>query len=410
MAGTEPRTWWRGNVKKSLLGTTALVGASLLVGGRVDAKPTINLGGAMDFQVGWTSQDREGWSPTPGGVQGPSSERGYSMFQRTLITINASDTTDSGMKWAFKVDLNADADGGPAASNGLKDGTARDASDRVTLDLSDTWGLVSVGADYGVFRTMAFGSKSATKTAGTGGVDGNWSRWYNRTTITGSRFESSTTLRDSTTSSRVSYVTPRVAGFQAGVSYAMDRQTIGRFRAPEANGTGAGFANNLEQNMWSGGLNYVAKVDEFDIGLSATAEETSNSNDQLQNTQAWTSGLTVGYGSWKVGAAYASNPKAADNASTSTNTAYKQYDVGVGYTVGPLALALSYMHQAHGIANKAGSASNDVFAFGTTYDFGGGLSIYSELFHAKTTSNVPGANSASNNEGTGLISGVRVKF
>jgi hypothetical protein len=314
------------------------------------------------------------------------------------------------MQWSFKLNLNADADGGPNAANGLRDGTARDAADRVTLDLSDAWGLISVGADYGVFRTLAFGSKNATKSAGSGGVDGNWSRWYNRTTINGSRFESSTTLRDSTTSSRISYVTPRIAGFQAGASYGMDRTSIGRFRSPEANGTGAGQANNLEQNLWSAGVNYVEKLGDFDIGISAAAEEASNSNELLQNTRAWQSGFTVGYGAWKIGGQYADNPASADNASTSTNTAYKQYDLGIGYAVGPWLLAVSYLHQGQGAANTSGSATNDIYAFGTTYDVGGGLALYGELWHAKTTSSARGANPASNNQGTGLITGVRVKF
>ncbi|HTI86695.1 MAG TPA: hypothetical protein VL966_08825, partial [Alphaproteobacteria bacterium] len=77
--------------KKALLGTTAIVGASMLAAAPAAAKPQVTLGGGMDFQMGWTTQDREGWSPTPGGVQGPATERGYSMFQRTVININATD-------------------------------------------------------------------------------------------------------------------------------------------------------------------------------------------------------------------------------------------------------------------------------------------------------------------------------
>ncbi|HTI88535.1 MAG TPA: hypothetical protein VL966_18190, partial [Alphaproteobacteria bacterium] len=79
------------SVKTALLGSTAIVGASLIAAGSAYAKPTVTLGGGMDFQMGWTTQDREGWSPTPGGVQGPATERGYSMFQRTVININATD-------------------------------------------------------------------------------------------------------------------------------------------------------------------------------------------------------------------------------------------------------------------------------------------------------------------------------
>jgi outer membrane protein OmpU len=393
-------------MKKALLGSTAIVGASLLMAGHADAKPEITLGGGLDFQIGWTSQDREGWSPTPGGVQGPATERGYSMFQRTIININASDTTDSGMKWAFKLDLNADADGGPNASNGLKDGTARDAADKVTLDLSDVWGSVSVGADYGVFRTMNFGSKDATKSAGTGGVDGSWSRWFNTKSISAARFESSTTAHDSTTSSRINYVTPRFAGFQAGVTYAMDRTTIGRFRSPESN---TGVSANLEKNFWQAGVNYVNKFGDFDVGVSLVGVVADNTNDFKVDQKTYSSGFVVGYGDWKLGGRFSQEVKEAGLASTDSNGGYKQWDLGVGYNLGPWAFAASTMLQKGGVVNGTGTVSQSIYSFGTTYDMGGGLALYGELWYAKSKS-VGTAQAAQANEGEGLITGVRVKF
>ncbi|HET9149742.1 MAG TPA: porin, partial [Alphaproteobacteria bacterium] len=192
-------------MKKVLLGTTAIVGTSLLMAVPAGAKPTLKIGGAMDFQVGWTSQDREGWSPTPAGVQGPKTERGFDFYHKTLIFFKASDTTDSGMKWAFRVDLNADPDAGPNdGDGGGLSTTGRDNANKATLTLSDAWGSVMVGDDYGPARTWAFGSKTAVKSAGTGGVDGNWNRWFNRTSVS-TRFETSTSARDSTNSSKIMY-------------------------------------------------------------------------------------------------------------------------------------------------------------------------------------------------------------
>ena len=400
-------------MKKALLGTTAIVGASLLAAGSAAAKPELNIGGSMDFQVGWTSQDHEGWTPTPGGVQGPPTERGYGFFSRTSLSFNATDKTDNGMTWAFKLDLNADADGGPNSANGLKDGTARDAADKVTLDLSDAWGSVSVGADYTVFRSMSFGSKDAVKNAGTGGVDGSWARWFNNGSIGTSRFETSTTVRDSTTSTRINYITPRVMGFQGGISYAPDRVSIGRYRAPEANvtSTAVNSNSNLEQNWWAGAINYVNKFGDFDVGLSAAAAEASNSNDLMKNTQSQHYAFVVGYGDWKVGGRYSLKPNSLDIVSTDTNYGMKQWDLGVGYTTGPWNFGLSYMKQQNGEVNVAGRTdSNDVWAFGTTYDMGAGLQLYGDLFHVKATNGAAVVTTGSENEGTGLITGVRVKF
>lgn len=261
-----------------------------------------------------------------------------------------------------------------------------------------------------MFRTLSFGSKDATKSAGTGGVDGNWARWYNRKTVSGARFESSTTVRDATTASRISYVTPRVFGFQAGVSYYMDRTTIGRFRSPESNGTATTAASDLEQNFWMGAVNYVNKFGDFDVGLSAAATEASNSNELLQNTRSFAYGAVVGYAGFKVGGRYSVKADSIDITSGSTNSDYDQWDLGVGYTTGPWSFGLSFMRQEQGVENTTGSASNDVWAFGTTYDMGGGLQLYGEVFHAESKSSVAGANPASNNEGSGLITGVRVKF
>jgi len=396
--------FWGITLKKNLLSTTAIVGAAFLTAHQASAKPQIDLGGGMDFQIGWTSQDREGWSPTPGGVQGPTTERGYSFFQRTFIQINASDTTDIGMKWEFKLKLNADADGGPNASNGLKNGKARDAADAVTLALSDAWGQVTVGADHPVYDRMTFGSGDAVGTAGTGGVDGNWARWFNFKSITNQRFEDGATTHDSTTSSKIQYVTPRIEGFQAGVTYNPDSITIGRFRSSDAPN------QTLEKDWWAGAVTYVNKFDGVDVGVSADIEENSNTNPQSRNGLSGSFGTLLGYDDWKLGARYSKKFRDGETLSTDTNTGFKMFDVGVGYVIGPWALGASYMHEDVGSLNVAkGTDTQDTWAASATYNLGGGLSVYSELFWNRDKAGNAAA-THSNNEGTGLISGVRVKF
>jgi outer membrane protein OmpU len=399
--------WGIMSMKKALLGTTAIVGASLLAANPVAAKPVVNIGGAMDFQVGWTSQDREGWSPTPGGTIGPSTERGYSFFQKTNILINASDVTDLGMKWDFRVKLNADADGGPGASNGLKNGKARDASDAVTLALSDFWGQVTVGADHPVYDRMTYGSGDAVGAAGTGGVDGNWARWFNYKSVKNQRFEDGATTHDSTTSSKIQYVTPRIAGFQAGVTYALDSLTIGRFRSAVDN---AGNAAGKERDWWSGALTYNNKFGGFDVGLSADLEENGNNDPARKNGLSGSFGTLVGIDSWKFGARWSKKFRDGETLSTDTNTEFDMYDLGVGYEIGPWAMGVSYMHENEGSLNSTGTDTQDTWALSGTYSMGGGLQLYTELFHNKDKAGSPTANLASNNEGTGLISGVRVKF
>ena len=62
-------------MKKLLLGTTAIVGASFMATAAM-AKPEVRLGGFMNFQVGMTTQDHEGFGPSPGGVSATNPEQG----------------------------------------------------------------------------------------------------------------------------------------------------------------------------------------------------------------------------------------------------------------------------------------------------------------------------------------------
>lgn len=309
------------------------------------------------------------------------------------------------MKWDFKLKLNADADGGPGAANGLKAGKARDASDAVTLALSDSWGQVTVGADHPVYDRMTYGSGDAVGAAGTGGVDGNWARWFNYKSVKNSRFEDGATTHDSTTSSKIQYVTPRIEGFQAGVTYNPDSISIGRFRSTDAP------TQTLEKDWWAGAVTYTNKFADYDVSLSSGLEENSNTNPQSKNGLSGMFGALVGYDKWKVGARWSKKFRDGELLSTDTNTSFVMYDVGIGYTVGPWSLGVSYMGEKEGSLNSTGKDTQDTVALSATYDLGGGLQVYGDLFHnSDKGSSTAGSSSASNNDGVGLVSGVRVKF
>lgn len=389
-------------MKKGLLSSTAIVAASIAVCGAADAKPVVSLGGSFDFQVGWTSQDREGWSPTPGSVIGPSTERGYSFFNTSDITIKASDTTDSGMKWAFLVKLYAEADGGPGATNGTKS-SGRDAANKVYLTLSDNWGQIKMGADHPMNHIMQINVAEAVGGAGTGGVDGDWARWVNDETVT-SRYETGATLHDSTTSSNISYVTPRIAGIQAAMTFAPDHNTIGRFREP------AQVTKKDEINWLEGIVRYDGKIDDVDVGASITGQHNQDSLKTYREGTAYQVGGVVGYRSWKVAGGYGWKADDGEALKTDTNTKFNLYDLGVGYTVNAWQLGISYLHQNAGVINSTGTDKQDLWSLGVTYDMGAGLQLYSDLNHLDNKGGSPNANPASNNEAVSLISGVRVKF
>ena len=117
-------------MKKLLLGTTALVGASFAATAAM-AAPEVRIGGYMDFQYGFSSQDTDGFGPAPG-TPTVATERGFGFVTDTEILIRVSDTLDNGLKWAVKIELEADADNA--------NGSANDNGDEVSIVFSGSWG------------------------------------------------------------------------------------------------------------------------------------------------------------------------------------------------------------------------------------------------------------------------------
>jgi outer membrane protein OmpU len=384
-------------MKKLLLCTTAMVGASLVATAAM-AAPEIRIGGFFDFQVGMTSQDRQGFAPSPG-VPATNSERGYGFVTDNEIIIRASDKLDNGLAWAVKIELEANTDDGSNSTDTRTDGTT---ADEATLTLTGTWGQVFFGDDDGPGDTMRVNGARAVSSAGTGGDGGDWRRWVNWTTAS-NRFYSNPAEdfgRDTSDAPKIAYITPRIAGFQAGASFSPDRNDAGRYRDPDNNGT--------EQSFWELGVNYTQKFDQVLVSVAATAGLADNENANLQDTRAWSVGGMVGYAGFKLAAGYGTDGDSR-RAKTATNTDLTGWDVGVGYSIGAWDIGLSYFRSEVGNENRSGEHTLDVAALGATYALGTGLSVYAEGVWFSTDSATNNATSF-DNEGLALITGIGVSF
>jgi len=384
-------------MKKLLLGTTAIVGASFMASAAM-AKPEVRLGGFMNFQAGFTTQDHNGFGPSPGGVSATNPERGYGFLTDNEIIIRVSDKLDNGLAWSLKIELEANTD--DASAGGNNGATDAGTADEVTLTLSGSWGQVFFGNDDGPTDTMKTGGGRATRDAGTGGVGGDFRRWVNWTTATTRVWSNADDVRDTSDASKIAYITPRFAGFQAGVSFSPDRNEEGRFRSPDNDGT--------EQSFWEGGVNYDQKFDQIRVNLAAVGSLASNENNQREDTQSWHVGALVGFGGLNVGAGYGSDgsrglSKAATNGDTNG------WDVGVGYNMGAWDFGIGYFRTEAGNINSSGEHKLQVATIGVTYDLGNGLTTYIEgvWFDVDSAAN----NTTSfDNDGLALITGIGVEF
>ena len=142
-------------MNKLLLGTTALVGASLLMaGGAYAAKPKMKLGGGIEVELGASTQDAEAFSDIQGNASvGP--QRGYALITDAELHFNFSGKTDAGMKWKAQIQFEADAN---VAGNTP---ATESAIDETWIRFSGSWGQINLGTEDGAEDLMHVSSEGS---------------------------------------------------------------------------------------------------------------------------------------------------------------------------------------------------------------------------------------------------------
>ena len=389
-------------MNKLLLGTTALVGASLLMAGPVDAaKPKVKVGGGITVELGGSTQDLEAFSDGVGRASvGPG--RGYGIKTDAEIHINISGKTDAGMKWKAQVQFEADANVA-ATDSSLNKNITESAFDETWIRFSGSWGQIRLGAEDGAEDLMHHSGEQAVKKAGSGGVDGHWDDFIDWLAVN-SRFANEPTLkRDTSDHTKITYFTPRAGGLQAGISFTPDTGAIGQLTSTD---------NSSDfENTWGFGVNYKQKFDGFKVALAGVAHIADNEDEAREKLRAWMVGFNLDYGNWKFGAAYQDNGDGGEDKSIPGDDDMRAWDVGLGYASGPVHLGVSWLHSE--VDDPGGADANDedegdaVF-IGATYMLGGGARVFAEVFWFDTEAG-DGDSNAENN-GFGFILGTGVKF
>jgi outer membrane protein OmpU len=181
---------------KLLLGSTALAGAGVLLAGTAPAKADIEvvLGGFTEFGVVAGSRN----TVTDGANGG---DRKYGFWMDNEIHFEANGATDGGVLYGSKIWVEV-------GTGGLEGDAFDTVTDEAALFFSGNFGRVELGLEDGVEDDMYVGGEDAQ--AGTGGIDGD---------IPNINFVQFTTTDDA---AKVSYFTPRLAGFQLGASFTPD--------------------------------------------------------------------------------------------------------------------------------------------------------------------------------------------
>ncbi len=377
-------------MKKILLGTTGLVAVALLATAASAETPKVTLGGFSNFQAGFTNDDKD------------ANTRSGAFRNDNEVTVKVDGKTDGGLGYGAQIDLEADT-----TTDADNQGTN---ASRTFTYLQGAWGRVELGDNKSVASTMRV--DASTLAAATGGINGAWTYFVNtqaagtgtgraaNSFITNSKLVTEHGLltadgdESQYNSTKVSYYTPKFAGFQAGVSYtpSLSRgQTIARIDN-DAGDIG---------NIWDLGLGYEGTFSGVKLAAAGTYELGEAETAATEDTKAYNIGALVGYQGFSLAGSYG-------DWSDSDNTAGRDSDywtLGGGYTAGPIGLSATYIDSTRDVTATTQNEFQNL-VLGAEYKLAAGLTPYAEVSFYEFDS----AGVAYDNQGTTVILGTQVAF
>ncbi|MEM9764501.1 MAG: porin [Pseudomonadota bacterium] len=162
---------------------------------------------------------------------------------------------------------------------------------------------------------------------------------------------------------RFTYFTPRIAGFQLGLSYARDPL--------EDDNSQVDLNGDPLNNIVDVGVNYVGEFDPVTVAVSGRWGIAFSDVPGDKNPQIYAAGLNVGFAGVTVGGSFAEQ----NNTELSDGTAY---DVGISYETGPWSASFTYMNGENLDDENAFLGADeelDQYLVGVTYSLAEGVDL-----------------------------------
>jgi len=359
--------------KTKLLASTMLVAASTMIAAGSANALTLKIGGYGEFWAGYADNDAAG-----------NVNNNFDVKNDAEISFKAEETLDNGMKVGVLYELEAGV-GGPSGAQG--GGNTESGFDEGFAWVKASWGQLNIGNN-----DVATGYTGGVSVVGPVGIiksdAGDWIPGNGELNNT----DGDVGVGDA---GNITYFTPRVAGFQAIVSYTPDSSdgNTSAFDNQETTGT---------HNVMSGALKYSGKFGGAKIGLSTgyTFAELSDAAAGGEATaEAWSMAGSVGVGMFKITAAYAKE---------NVTDVDKFWGVGVIYKMSKAdTISLGYGNgeeSQRGVGN--GDREQKVISLGYERNMGKGVKLGASLFKVSRT----GVTGAAGNDGMGFVTGLKLKF
>jgi predicted porin len=388
-------------MKKQLIGTTALVSAGLLAGAAVHqdamaADPLeLTIGGYM--QVSMEVRNEDDSKGEPG-----ANLQSFAIYDDSEIQFTATTTLDNGIGVKARIEY-----------EGQNQGSGSSIADEHWLEFSGVFGKLRIGSDDDAAYSMQYQAPVGayqigvnTTTFAVPAAGGNAVGGYPTTYIA-----------TNSDAEHIIYFSPRIAGFQLGLSYAPDDS------ANDRSAETSGFAGipkldneaNQEEDTFSIGLNYNQSFNGVDIalagGYNTSSEEASAPGDtNNEDREQWSAGGNVGFGGFTIGASIKWDNRGRENGDNVT------WDAGITYSNGPLTVGFTYLNAETEVGvRRGGDDELDSFVIAGTYNIGPGVDLWGGIKWYDYTSDAPdnslsGTRDSRENDGYIVAIGSSVSF
>ncbi len=366
-------------MKKVLLASTALAGASLLATSANAGTPIVGddqevtISGNVRFSVYAADQDVE--------LSANSSDRGYKFeTDESEVKFAARSQADNGLEFGLEIEIQTQPDdttntdeawvflqfeGAGRVELGDQDG----AADRIFVDASDVM-------------------------AGRGGFDGPIGDFFNfgagGVTGPGIAFTGDAT--------KITYFTPRFGGFQAGASFTPDTGQNGS-ETESSNG-------GDQESAISLGANFKQTFNNVGVTIAATAEFGDDEDGAQEDSEIYGIGANVSFAGFEVGAGYVDRGDTGV-AVNGAGDGGSWWDIGASYSTGPWKIG------AGAFFSETDTGTNDIevdiYSVGATFTIADGLALKGDINYA-SSDNATFTTTDTENEGYFFVLSLEASF
>ncbi|WP_412559187.1 porin [Thalassospira sp. MIT1370] len=356
-------------MKKILVASSALVAVAFAGQAQASEKISLSVSGYMEQWIGVADQDN-------------NAVDNVNAFQSdTEVHFKGATTLDNGIEVGAAIEFEGEG------------GNSGTMVDEQYLYVNGGFGQVKLGAEDGAAADMGI---SAPAVGPVGANDGDMPNWVTLAVTPD-------TVPAGGDSKRLTYYTPSLGGFKAGISYADDDSSENNDKVTSGD------------NRVSGGVEYSGDFDGVSVAVAVTGEH-------MGEGEWYSVGTKVGFGAFTIGGSamrrdaefgYGQNVTANIGTGTGGNRTTadddKHYDIGVSYAMDAASVSLTYAYAEDDSSNTStGSDEVSAIDLGLAYTLGAGVTWKSSVFWFDSEGQDAGT--ADDNEGYGVVTGLALSF